>query len=170
MGPAGVDLAPYRSNLVSLPASLELSPNLADLLPPEVRVFLDGEHELMRRTREEIRALVEDGGVVRPDMDSALSHNRKRYLTFLRQLRSRGVLKFVEQAKAHAGMFFFWKSSKNKLRFIIAARPGNMFFKALPAVGLCSPETFSGIVVERDDFWPCDEKRFLPVFRGSAWR
>ena len=106
MGPAGVDLAPYRSNLVSLPASLEGSPNLADLLPPEVRVFLDGEHELMRRMREETRALVEEDGVVRPYMDSALRHNRKRYLTFLRQLRSRGVLKFVEQAKAHAGVCF----------------------------------------------------------------
>ena len=104
-------------------------------------------------------------------MDSALRHNRKRYLAFLRQLRSRGVLKFVEQAKAHAGVFFFvWKSSENKLRFIIDARPGNMFFKALPAVGLCSPETFKGIEVERDDFWPEDEKRFFPVFRGSAWR
>ena len=45
VGPAGVDLAPYRSSLVSLPASLEGSPNLTDLLPPEVRVFfLDGEY------------------------------------------------------------------------------------------------------------------------------
>ena len=61
--------------------------------------YFDGEHELMRRTREETRALVEDGGVVRPYMDSALRHNRKRYLTFLRQLRSRDVLKFVEQAR-----------------------------------------------------------------------
>ena len=39
------------------------SPNLDDLLPPEVRIFLDGGHELMRKTRgEETRALVEDGG------------------------------------------------------------------------------------------------------------
>ena len=143
VGAAGVDLAPHRSNLVSLAASLEGSPNLADLLPPEVRFFLGvGEQELMRRTREETRAHVEDGGVVSPYMDSALRHNRKRYLTFLRQLRSRGILNFVEQAKAHAGVFFVWKSFKTKLRFIIDARPGNMFYKFLPAVGLCSSETF----------------------------
>ena len=37
VGPAAVDLAPYRCNLVSLPANLEGSPNLADLLPPDGR-------------------------------------------------------------------------------------------------------------------------------------
>ena len=31
---------------------------------------------------EETDALVEDGGAVRPYMDSALRHNKKRYLTF----------------------------------------------------------------------------------------
>ena len=64
MGPSGVDLAPYHSYLVSLPANLDVSPKLADLLPPEIRVFLGGEHEPMRRTREETDALIEDGGVV----------------------------------------------------------------------------------------------------------
>ena len=39
VGPAAVDLAPCRSNLVSLPANLEGSPNLADLLPPHVDIF-----------------------------------------------------------------------------------------------------------------------------------
>ena len=66
MGLSGVDLAPYRSNLVSLPPFLDGSPNLADLLPPEVGVFLCGGHELVSRTREETNALVEDGGVVKP--------------------------------------------------------------------------------------------------------
>ena len=80
MGPSCVVLAPYRSNLVSLPADLGGSPNVADLLPPEVRFFLDGEHELPRRTREETNALVEDG-VVKPYMDSTLGHNKKRYFS-----------------------------------------------------------------------------------------
>ena len=96
---SGVDLAPYRSNLVSLPASLDGSPKLTDLLPPEVRDFLDGEHELTRRTREETNALVEDGGVLKLYMDSVLRHNKKRYLTFLRQLLSRGMLNFVERTE-----------------------------------------------------------------------
>ena len=89
MGPSGLDLAPYSSNMVSLPACLDGSPKLTDLLPPEVRDFLDGEHELVQRTREETNTLVEDGGVVKPYMDSVLRHNKKRYLTFLRQLLSR---------------------------------------------------------------------------------
>ena len=76
------------------------------LLPLEVPIFLDGEHELMRRTREETRALVEDGGAVKPYMDSTLRHNRKRYQTCRRQLRCRGMLNFVELAKARAGVFF----------------------------------------------------------------
>ena len=88
----------------------------------------------------EANALVEDGGVVRPYVDSALRHNKKRYPTFLRQLRSRGMLKFVERAKARAGVFV-WKSSKTKLRWIIDVRPGNMFFKTPPSVALCSSES-----------------------------
>ena len=40
MGFSGLGLAPYRSNLESPPANLDGSPELADLLPPEVRVFL----------------------------------------------------------------------------------------------------------------------------------
>ena len=162
MGPSGVDLAPYRSNLVSLPASLDGSPNLADLLPPEVCVLLGGEQELVRRTKEETNALVDDGGVVKPHMDSALRHNKKRYLTFPRQLLSRGMLNFVERAKSCAGVFFVWKSSKTKLRCIIDATPGNMFFKVPPSVGLCSSETFSRIEIERGVFWPCDEKPIPP--------
>ena len=170
----GVDLAPYSSNLVSLPANLKGFCNLADLLPLDVRIFLNGEHKLMRRRKEETRSLVEDGGVARPCMDSALRHNKKRYLTFLRQLRSRSMLDFVERAKAWAGVFFVWKSSETTLRFIIHARSGNMFFKVPPAVGLCSSETFSRIEVERDDFWPFDEKPIPPglsqVRMASVWQ
>ena len=59
-----MDLAPYRSNLVSLPTNLDGSPELANLLPPEVRVFLDGEQELVRRTMDETNALVEDSEVL----------------------------------------------------------------------------------------------------------
>ena len=75
MGLSRVDLTPYRPNLVSLPANLDGSPELADLLPPEVRVFLDGERELMRRTMEEMNAIVEDCGGARPYVNSALRHN-----------------------------------------------------------------------------------------------
>ena len=46
------------------------------------------------------------GGVVKPYMDSVLRHNKKRYLTFLRQLLSGGMLNFVEWAKTLAGVFF----------------------------------------------------------------
>ena len=83
---------------------------------------------------EVTKALVGDGGVVRSYMDSALKYNKKRYLTFLRQLLSRGMLNFVERAKARAGVFFVWMSSKTKLRWTFDARPGNMFFKAPPSV------------------------------------
>ena len=75
-------------------------------------------------------------GVSQPFMDSAFMHNKKRYLIFLQQLRSRGILNFVERANSRAGVFFVWKSSKTELRWIIDARPGNMFFKA-PLRWLC---------------------------------
>ena len=39
VGSSALGLAPYRSNLESPPANLDGSPELADLLPPEVRVF-----------------------------------------------------------------------------------------------------------------------------------
>ena len=170
VAPSGVDLAPYRSNLVSLPADLEGSPNLADLLPPDARVFLDGEHELMRRTREETRALVEDGGVVRPSMDSALRHNKKRYLTLLRQLRSRGMLNFVEQAKARAGEFFclevLQKTSCDSLSMVDREICSSRFLLQWACVLLrLFPESRLSVMI----IGLLMENRFLLLFQGSAW-
>ena len=70
---------------------------------------MDGAQGIVRRTMDEANALVEDSGVVRANMDSALMHNKKRHLTFLRQLRSRGMLKFGERGTARAGVFFVWR-------------------------------------------------------------
>ena len=168
VGPAGVDLAPYRSNLVSLPPNLEGSPNLAGLLPPEVPIFLEGEHELMRRTREETRALVEDGGTIKPYMDSALRHNKKRYLTFLRHLRSRGMLKFVERAKARAGFFLSGslpRPSYNSSSTLDPERCSSKFLLRSSCVLLRLFQesrlngTTSGLLMKN---------RFLLAFQGSA--
>ena len=123
--------------------------------------FLGGENELLRKTMKG-SALVEDGGVVRPNMDSALRHNKKWCLTLLRQLLSRGMLNIVERTKARAGVFFVWKSAKTKLRWIIDARPGNLFFEAPPSVALCSSETF---FKDRDRaLGPSTSNRSLLVF------
>ena len=55
-----------------------------------------------------------------------------------------------------------WKSSRTKLRCIVDATPGNMFFKVPLSVAWCSSETFSKIEIERDDFWPLDEQPIPP--------
>ena len=97
-----VDLAPYRSNLVSLAANLDGSPKLAHLLPPKFAFFLDGENELMRRTREETNAVVVDSGCVKPYAHA----QQETLLDFSATAAFQGMLNFVERAKARAGVFF----------------------------------------------------------------
>ena len=62
------------------------------------------------------------GGVVKPYMDSVLRHNKKRYLTFLRQLLSRGMLNFVEWAKTLAGVFFLCGSRRRQSYGVLQTR------------------------------------------------
>ena len=153
-----MDLAPYRSNLVSLPANLERSPNLADLLPPDVRFFLDGEHKLMRRTKEETRAL-----------DECSETQQETVPDFLATTPIQGYVEFLWAGKGPCWeVFFVWQSPKTKLRFIIDARSGNRFFKVPPGVGCVlrrlfpesrSSGTISGLLMK---------SRFLLVFQGSS--
>ena len=141
------------------------------LLPLEVPIFLDGEHELMRRTREETRALVEDGGAVKPYIDSTLRHNKKRNQTCRRQLWCRSMLNFVDLAKARAGVFFCRDVIHDKVTIHRQRSTG----KLCSSKSLLGPDCVLLRHVPKSKLNGTisrllTKKRFLLAFQGSVWR
>ena len=85
---------------------------------------------------------------ISPYWDPALKNNQRNYRKFIHKLNSVGYLDFTLSPCQHAGVFFVWKSDKQKIRMIIDARPANAVFQEPPGVALATAETFSKIEVD----------------------
>eukprot|EP00975_Prorocentrum_lima_P000516 101238-Prorocentrum_lima.AAC.1 len=69
------------------------------------------------------------GGPIRPYFDRKLEHNQKAYQGLVRRLQAAGLVGFTQNPLSHVGLFFVWKSGRQKQRLIIDARPANRLFK-----------------------------------------
>ena len=114
-------------------------------------------------------ALFEDGGVVKPYMDSALRHHKERYLSFLRQLRSKGMLKFVERAKAQAGVFLSIKLPRPCCG-LSSMLDWEICFSKFLLRSNCVPLRLSHESRLNLLLAFLRKNLFLPAFQGSAWR
>lgn len=132
-----VALAPYRLERVSLPTSLHGLPQAEELLPDDTRRYLQGE-ELMLKD-----GAIEDAP--RPYWDPVLAKSQKHYKEFIRKLDSIGMLQYTQKPKNEVGIFFVYKSDRQRIRLIVDARSANVRFKDPPGVSLCSSEGFSRI-------------------------
>ena len=93
----------------------------------------------------------------KPYWDPALKNNACNYRRFIQKLHNIGYLDYTFSPSQHAGVFFVWKSDKQKIRMIVDARPANADFRDPPGVSLATAETFSKIEVtgssdDVDDF------------------
>ena len=148
---AGVNVAPYRRGMVSLPAEVRSSSMAADLLPDHARSKLVRFHECMLREEAEVEALRREGPEVNLYMDRILETCPKAYYAFIEDLDRRGFIHWSRQRKERVTPFFVTKSG-GKLRLILDARRVNQRFADPPGVALCSGEAFSRIEVEKSWF------------------
>ena len=60
----------------------------------------------------------------------------------MRKLHDVGSLGFTLSPSQHAGVFFVWKSDRQKRRMIVDARLANAVFRDPPGVAFATVETF----------------------------
>ncbi|CAE7494575.1 unnamed protein product, partial [Symbiodinium sp. CCMP2456] len=129
-------LAPFKLDLISLPASLEGCPDAESLLGEEDCRFLK-EQERMLHDNPQLDPNFH------PYWEPSLRNNARNYRKLIKRLDDIKYLKYTLYPKEHAGLFFVWKSGGAKTRLIVDARAANRRFKDAPGVQLCTAESFS---------------------------
>lgn len=134
-----VALAPFNLERISIPQSLEGAPEAAMLLDGEARQYLEVPQ----------RMLLEDPKVetTKPYWDPRLLKDQRSYKSLVLKLNKLKYLNFTLSPCAEAGIFFVWKSDKQKIRMILDSRQANQLFRAPPGVELCSAEGFARLEV-----------------------
>lgn len=162
---ANETLAPYKAELVSLPADIKGCPMLTEVLAPCDRLFLQEQSEQMLRGPGN-----EDDCGITPYWDPVLRYNRKEYNKLVKRLNNIGYFNFTTKSLCFVGIFFVWKSSRTKLRMITDARLSNQIFKDAPAVSLLTSEGLGRIEVEAEGAVFNDAEIFdqLSVFVGLS--
>ena len=136
-------LAPFKLELISLPQDLRGAPRAEDLLPLEDRRYLEVQERMLRSDLGSV-----DEQPSKPYWDPALRHNPRNYRKFIQKLHSIEYLEYTLSPSQHAGVFFVWKSDKQKIRMIVDARPANSEFVDPPGVSLSTAETFAKFEVD----------------------
>ena len=142
-------LAPFKLELISLPQDLRGAPRAEDLLSVEDRRYLEVQERMLRSDSECVEVQPK-----KPYWDPALKNNPRNYRKFIQKLHSIEYLEYTLSPVQHAGVFFVWKSDRQKIRMIVDARPANCEFADPPGVSLATAETFSKFEVECDSGTP----------------
>ena len=106
----GSTLASFKASLVSLPSSVRDAPKLEDLLDDHDRSLLDAHGSPMFAEREQVAAALAKAPP-RPYCDPVLMRRRGAYVTCLKLLHARGMLRFSAHVHEHCGVFFVTKKS-----------------------------------------------------------
>ena len=134
-------LAAYDRERISMPESLENSPNVEDLLPADARHFLEAPERMVNSSSEFACDIV-------PYWDPVLRRSSREYRHFIQYLDKIGYLDYTQTPQERAGVFFVHKSDKKKIRLIIDGRRANARLKEPPGVSLATAEAFSRIEME----------------------
>ena len=139
--PGAVSLAPFRHELLSLPADVHECPHIEDLLPPEALAYLKGYQE---------RMLASDDAEpkVKEFLDPSLRFNQKKYQSLIRDLFEKGLVAPLKEVKETVGLFAVWKVKGKSQRLIVDARRANARFRTPPGVDLMSSESMARMEVE----------------------
>eukprot|EP00973_Karenia_brevis_P022788 3135586-Karenia_brevis.AAC.1 len=118
-------VAPYKRELVSLPASVDDAPFAAEVADDTIRNQLCNFETQLLRSDEEMKDLqpVLDG--IEPYMDVVLRRSRWHYVKFLKDLQRRKILYWSTTPREHCAVFFV-KKKDNTLRLIIDCRRTNV--------------------------------------------
>ena len=109
-----VHLAPYKLDLLSMPASAKGAPELSTLLDEVDGHFLvrDNIQRYLRPTEERARLGMEKP--IQPYIDPVLKRHNKSYALFIRSLHARSCINFSVSCECEAGVFFVWKKAESR--------------------------------------------------------
>ena len=108
---AGVTLAPFRTDHVSLPEDLSGAPGIADLFSAPDPALLEVAEEPLLRSTEDAAAHLELAPA-RPYMDPVLSRQRRHYVQFIRRLDRLGMIRWRRSRVESIGLFFVDKKTE----------------------------------------------------------
>jgi len=142
---AAPTLSPFRRGQVSLPEDVGASPNINQIVGARGRWYLEGAGERMRDATLPVeRDYATD--TEKCYTDPALTRDPRVYARFVRDLKKRGLVRFVHKAHSRVGLFFVKKKS-GQLRLIIDARRPNDLFDEPPGVDMVTSEGLGRIEV-----------------------
>ena len=148
------DVAAFKQGSVSLPEDVSDSPSIYDISPESALHYLES-FESMLRPVSEVQCLDDTLGKVVPYMDPVLGSDQQRYISFLEDLDSRGLLTWSQAPKVLCSVFFVRKkpsaATGADLRMIVDCRPANRRFKDAPNTVLASPESLAQIELGSKD-------------------
>ena len=164
-GAANDSLAPFQQGRLSLPESVSGSPSIGDVCGRRGHYFLEREGERMLKPVGEAKSdLARDR--TQCYCDPVLVNRKTVYVSFLKDLMSRGLLDFTLDPIESVGIFCVWKKGREKQRLILDARRSNQWFRRPPSVDLISAEGLSGIELDMDPAESLDDE--LLVSLGEA--
>ena len=114
-------LAPHKLDLISLPTSLADSPEAVSLLTGDDRLFLEEQERMILPNNQPDPSF-------RPYWGPALRSSARSYRKFVQRLHDIQCLKYTLFPMEFAGVFFVWKSGRQKTRVIIDARAAHRRF------------------------------------------
>ena len=129
-GTTGI-LAKYGSAEVSLPLGQSAGVKLESLLDGDALLDVGDVKNRMLLSAEERQAELDASGPPRTYHDPILSGSRIKYVNFLKDLASCGMIYLGPMPRCKLGFFFVTKKD-GRLRLIVDARVANTFFRRPP--------------------------------------
>ncbi|CAK0810365.1 unnamed protein product, partial [Prorocentrum cordatum] len=165
-------LAPYQRGAVSLPCDVSTAPAVGTLVTGRALEYLVEAEEQMIRTDAEVQLDRETNGEIKTYTDPLLANSRRRYSTFVKDLKRKGLVGFTRDPKEFVGVFFVWKKERASMRTFHRMMFGNHLSKYFCYPGGLAKEfgivgqVVEGVSVRADDYlWPCA----LALPMGWTW-
>ncbi|CAK0908464.1 unnamed protein product, partial [Prorocentrum cordatum] len=155
-------LAPYQRGAASLPSDVSSAPAAGSLVTGRALEYLVEAEEQMIRADAEAQLDRETNGEIKIYTDPLLAHSRRRYSTFVKDLRRKGLVGFSREPKEFVGVFFVWKKERASMWMALDCRRSNQRFVTPPGVELLSTEGLGRIECE------AEQADALPIFLGKA--
>jgi len=142
------DIQPYARDLVSWPSPGTTPLNVLDGVPEGDREWLEGWEKHLLRDAADFAKESEKFESHRVYCDPALFNVPTKYVKFLKELESRGMLRWRRAADGETGnlgIFFVKKKKNGKLRIVFDTRKLNLRFIDPPSTRLPSSASFANI-------------------------
>ncbi|CAK0898545.1 unnamed protein product, partial [Prorocentrum cordatum] len=153
---------PLDAAPLSLPRDVSSAPAVGSLVTGRALEYLVEAEGQMIRADAETQLDRETNGEIEIFTDPLLANSRRRYSTFVKDLRRKGLAGFTREPTEFVGVFFVWGKERASMGMAIDCRRSNQRFVTPPGVDLLSTEGLGRIECE------AEKADALPIFLGKA--